>query len=77
MLCSNNASSESALTNHYRHATLAHLSRRFSGQVEIVPGVVGPEGIIDPRHVIPSPDAGVDIELDIPIEPAATPLCVP
>ena len=28
-----------------------------------------PEGIIDPRHVIPSPDAGVDIELDIRLNP--------
>jgi hypothetical protein len=30
-----------------------------------VPGVVGPEQIIDPRHIIPSPDGGVDMELDI------------
>ena len=69
MFCRNNTSSESVLTNHYRYATLAQVSRRFSGQVEIVPGVVGPEGIIDPRHVIPSPDGGVDIELDIRFDP--------
>jgi len=69
MFCGNNTSSESVLTNHYRYATLAHVSRRFSGQVEIVPGVVGPEGIIDPGHVIPSPDGGVDIELDIRFDP--------
>jgi hypothetical protein len=44
--------SESVLTNNYRCATLAHVSRRFSGQVEIMPGVVGPEQIIDPRPAL-------------------------
>ena len=61
--------SESVLTNHYRWATLAHVSRRFSGQVEIVPGVVGPEQIIDPGHALLTPDGSVDIQSDIRFDP--------
>ena len=55
---------ESVLTNHYRYATLAQVSRRFSGHAEIVPGVVGPEQIIDPRPALLTPDGSVDIQLD-------------
>ena len=61
--------SESVLTNHYRCATVAHVSRRFSGQVEIVPGVVGTEQIIDPRPALLAPDGSVDIQLDIRFDP--------
>jgi hypothetical protein len=69
MFCRNSTSSESVLTNHYHYATLAHVSRRFSGQVEIVPGVVGPEQIIDPRPALLTPDGSVDIQLDIRFDP--------
>jgi hypothetical protein len=41
----------------------------ISGQVEIVPGVVGPEQIIDPRRALLTPDGGVDIQLDIRFDP--------
>jgi hypothetical protein len=61
--------SESVLTNHYRCATLAQVSRRFCGQVEIGPGVVGPEQIIDPRPALLTPDGSVDIQLDIRFDP--------
>jgi hypothetical protein len=61
--------SESVLTNNYRCATLAHVSRRFSGQVEIMPGVVGPEQIIDPRPALLTPDGSVEIKLDIRFDP--------
>lgn len=43
------------MTNHYRCAPLAHVSKRFSGQAEIVPGVVGHEEIIDPRPALLTP----------------------
>jgi hypothetical protein len=45
------------------------VQRGLSGQVEIVPGVVGPEQIIEPRCAIPTPDGGVSIRLDIRFDP--------
>jgi hypothetical protein len=69
MVMSQQPVSESVWMNHYRCATLAHVSRRFSGQVEIVPGAVGPEQIIDQRPALLTPDGGVDIQLDIRFDP--------
>jgi hypothetical protein len=69
MVMSQQPVSESVLTNHCRAATLAHVSSRFSGQVQIVPGVVGPELIIDPRPALLTPDGSVDIRLDIRFDP--------
>ena len=34
-----------------------------------MPGVVGPEQIIEPRGAIPTPDGGVSIQLDIRFDP--------
>jgi hypothetical protein len=69
MVMSQQPVSESVWMNHYRCATLAHVSRRFFGQVEIVPGVVGSEQIIGQRPALLTPDGGVDIQLDIRFDP--------
>jgi hypothetical protein len=44
---------------------MSAVTRELSGEVEIVPGVVGPGRILDDRGVIPSPTGNVRVEVDI------------
>jgi hypothetical protein len=47
---------------------MAH-GRKLFGEVEIVPGVVGPERILDNRLGVPTVDGGIDVELDVRFDP--------
>jgi len=41
------------------------MGRELFGEVEIVPGVIGPERVTDDRWGIPTVDGGIDVELDV------------
>ena len=45
------------------------MGRELFGEVEIVPGVIGPERVTDDRWGIPTVDGGIDVELDVRFDP--------
>jgi len=45
------------------------MGRELFGEVEIVPGVIGPERVTDDRWGVPTVDGGIDVELDVRFDP--------